>query len=95
VVALAIGPAAIVASKRIPRVTLIEAVGAIAVSGLLALLALLLARRGRLYRERTLGRAGGERLVRVGRALGLLGTCIAASACIALAFYAALRVFLS
>jgi hypothetical protein len=95
VVALAIGPAAVVASQRVPRVTLIEATGAIAVSGLLALLALLLARRARLYRERTLGRAGGAGLVRLGRALGLLGVCLGAAACIALAFYVALRVFLS
>src|SRR3954469_23770835 len=62
VVALAIGPAAVVASQRVPRVTLLEATGAIAASGLLSLLALLLARRGRLYRDRTLGRAGGPGL---------------------------------
>jgi phosphoglycerate dehydrogenase-like enzyme len=95
VIGLLVAPAAVVASKRVPRVTLIEAVAAIAASGLIALLALLLARRARLYREKTLGRAGGARTLRVGRTLGLIGICLAASACIALAFYAALRVFLS
>ena len=75
--------------------TLIEATGATAASGLLALLALLFVRRGRIHVQRTLGRAGGEGLIRTGRVLGLLGVCIGAAAGVALAFYTLLRVFLS
>jgi hypothetical protein len=95
VLTLAVGPAAIVASRRIPGATLIDATGAIAASGVLALLTLLLARHGRLYAGRSLGRASAPRLVRTGRALGLIGLCLSLAACIALAFFVVLRVFLA
>jgi len=85
----------VVASQRSNKVTLFQAAIAFAASGLLALLTLLLARRGRIYNERTLGRAGGAKLVRVGRFLGLLGLCLSIAACISLSFYALLRVFLT
>ena len=91
---LAVAPAAVYASNRSERVTLIQAVAATAASGVLALLALLLSRRGRLYAERTLGRAGGEGLARLGRVLGVIGLCIACAAGIALAFYVLLQVFI-
>ena len=39
----------------------------------------------------TLGRAGGGRAARVGRLLGILGICMAASAAIALAVYGVLH----
>jgi hypothetical protein len=54
---------------------------------------MLMARRGRIHVQRTLGRAGGERLIRIGKLLGLLGLCLAAAATVALAFYTLLRVF--
>jgi hypothetical protein len=94
-VTLAVGPAAWEVWRRRSEVTLIQVAGAIAASGLLALLTLLLARRGRLHIEHTLGRAGGETTVRIGRGLGLLGLCLSLTACVALAFYAVLRVFYS
>ena len=90
---LAVGPAAVYASNRANRITLLQAVAATAASGLLALLTLLLSRRGRLYAERTLGLAGGAGLARTGRVLGVLGLCIACAAGIALAFYVLLQVF--
>jgi hypothetical protein len=93
-VALAVTPAALAASRRVPRVTLVEATGAIAVSGLLALLALLLARRGRLTIERTFGRAGGAGAVRTGRLLGVLGVSLGTAAGIALLSYWVLARFL-
>jgi hypothetical protein len=96
VLTLTVGPVAIEVSKRSARVDLLEAVAGIAVaSALLALLTLLLARRGRIAGERSLGRAGGEGLVRTGRTLGILGLCIAVAAGIALAFYVLLQVFLA
>ncbi len=95
VLTLAVGPAAIVASQRVAGVTLLQATAAIAASGVLALLTLLLARRGRLYADHTLGRASADGLVRAGRALGLFGLCLSIAACIALAFFTVLRVFLA
>ena len=93
--ALAVGPVAIVASNR-TRLTLIEAVGITAASGLVALLGLApRAARPHLQRPHAWRRAGGARLVRTGRILGVLGLCIAVAAGIALAFYAVLQVFLA
>ena len=56
-----------------------------------ASLAIVLARRARARDRATLGRAGGGRAARVGRFLGILGLCIAASASIALGVYAVLH----
>jgi hypothetical protein len=93
-VALAVTPAALAASRRVPHVTLLEAVGAIAGAGVIALLALLFARRGRLTIERTFGRAGGAGAVRAGKVLGVLGACLGAAAAIALLSYFVLTRFL-
>jgi hypothetical protein len=41
----------------------------------------------------TLGRAGGEGAARVGRALGILGVVIGATAALALGFYGLLALF--
>jgi hypothetical protein len=94
-VALGVTPAALAASQKVPHVTLIEAVGAIAAAGLIALLALLLARRGRLTIERTFGRARGAGAVRAARVLGTLGVCMGAAAGIALLSYWVLVRFLA
>ena len=48
------------------------------------------ARRARARDELTLGRAGGRRTARIGRLLGILGICLAASGAVALVVYGTL-----
>ena len=95
ILTLAVTPVALEASRRSSKVNLLQATAAIAASGGLALLTLLLSRRGRLYPQQTLGRAGGEGLARTGRILGVIGLCIAFAAGIALVFYTLLQVFIA
>jgi len=87
--AVAAVPAAIVAT-RFSRYTAIDAWVAVPVAAVLALLALSLARRARFRTQATAGRVGGKRAARLGKALAVLGLCIAATAGIALGFYAIL-----
>ena len=54
------------------EVSWLQAALALPAAGILALLALLLARRARALHQRTLGRAGGHALAGVGRGLGAL-----------------------
>jgi hypothetical protein len=85
--AVAALPAAIALAEVSSRVKLTQAAAGAPVAALLGLAALLLARRAHRRSERTLGRAGGERVARAGRVLGVLGLCLAAAAAIAIAFY--------
>ncbi len=73
------------------RFDLLDAWVAIVPAALLGLWSLMLARGARLRVERTLGRARGLRLARLGRILGLLGIYLAATACVSLAVYAVLQ----
>jgi hypothetical protein len=83
---LAAVPAAVY-STHLKNVNLPQAVGGEAVAGtLLGLIAVVLARRGRLRAERTLGRVG-EGAARWGKWLGLLGLCLGLTAALALGFF--------
>ena len=68
-------------------VTLVNSSGSVAVGLLLGFSAILLARRARERVQITLGRAGGERVARIGQAVGSLGVLVAATAALALGFY--------
>ncbi len=72
-----------------------SAIGSIPAGVLLGLYAIVLARRGRETVERTLGRAGGKGAARAGRALGVLGVCMAITAALALGFFGLLTLFAS
>jgi hypothetical protein len=89
VLALAAGPAGLVAA-RVTALTLHEgiAVGG-AVAAALGIFTLLLARRGRLRAERSIA-ASGAGASRTGRLLGTLALCIGLAAGIALATNAVL-----
>lgn len=80
-------PAAIVATRYSGSYDLLHAGFAIPLAAALGIAAVVLARRARAYEQATLGRAGGVKRGRVGRLLGILGICMAASATIAVAVY--------
>jgi uncharacterized metal-binding protein len=69
--------------------------GAVVAGAVLAVLALGLARRARDQIQRTIGRSGGEGAARTGRALGLLGICLAVTGALALGFFGLLELFAS
>ena len=80
-------PAAIVATRYSGSYDLLHAGFAIPLAAGLGIAAVVLARKSRAYEQATLGRAGGGKWGRVGRLLGILGICMAASAAIAVAVY--------
>ncbi len=86
-------PAAVIAAEFYDVTTLLESAVAIAPAAVLSLLAVVLGRRGRLASERTLGRARGASLARIGRFLGYLGLYLAVTAGIAVITYYVLREF--
>ena len=87
-------PAGVLLARYSDRVTLVNsAVGSVPAAVLLGLYAIVLARRGRETVERTIGRAAGEGAARAGRALGILGLCVAATAALALGFFGLLTLF--
>lgn len=92
-VAVAVVPLAIAASRVIDQVTLVQACGSAALAGVFGISAIILARRGRETAQRTLGRSGGERAARAGRIFGLLAVWMAATTGLALAFYGLLTLF--
>jgi Kef-type K+ transport system membrane component KefB len=79
-------PAAI-ALAQVSSVRLLQASTAIPVAAVLAVAALWLARRAAQRVHRSFGRSGGAGAARLGRFLGVLGLCLAASATISVAFY--------
>ena len=84
-------PVAIVGTRYSGSYELLHAGFAIPIAAVFGIFALALARRARGLDRATLGRAGGGRSARIGRLLGILGLCMAASASIALAVYAVLH----
>src|SRR3954454_17820257 len=94
VLALAAIPAGVVVARS-TSVTLLQAAGSIAVTALLGLSALLLARRARERVQLTLGRSGGEATARIGRILGVLAIWCAGAAGLAVGFYGLLILFAS
>ncbi|MBA3330580.1 MAG: hypothetical protein H0T39_06845 [Actinobacteria bacterium] len=87
-VAAVVLPATVAVAEGTDLLELLQAGLAVPVAAFAGLVAVLLARGARSRVKRTLGRVGGERTARAGRALGLLGLALAASGAIALAYYA-------
>ena len=84
-------PAGVAASRVLEEVRLVEGIEiAVGVGFVLALLAIVLARRARLNLERRVFPTGG-RTVRTGRFLAWTAMYIVVTAALALAFYGALR----
>jgi hypothetical protein len=80
-------PVAIVATRYSQSYELLHSAFAIPVALVLGVFAVVLARRARALDRATLGKAGGAGAARIGRLLGILGLCLAASATIAVAVY--------
>jgi hypothetical protein len=93
ILAVAVVPIAIEASRAFDQVTLVQACASAALAGLFGISAIVLARRGRETAQRTLGRSGGERAARAGRIFGMLAIWMAATTGLALAFYGLLTLF--
>ena len=93
-VAVAAVPVGVVVARYSDRVTLVNSgIGSIPAAILLGLYAIVLARRGRETVLRTLGRASGQGAARAGRALVVLGVCVAITAALALGFFGLLTLF--
>jgi len=80
-------PVAILATRYSETYELIHAAFAIPFAIAFGIMAVVLARRARELERATLGKAGGARAAQIGRLLGILGLCLAASATIAVAVY--------
>lgn len=93
VLAVAIVPLAIAASRYFDELSLVQSCASAAAAALLGLFAIALARRGEETVGRTLGRSGGEGTARAGRWLGVIALWIAATTGLALAFYFLLTLF--
>jgi hypothetical protein len=86
-------PIAIFTTRYSASYELLQSGFAIPLALALGIAALVLARKARSYDEATLGKAGGRKRDRVGRVLGVIGICMAASATIALLVYEVLIAF--
>lgn len=92
--ALAVWPAAIAVDRYSDRVGLVQAlIGAVPVSLFLALVSILLARRARRRIQVTIGRVGGIRTARVGRAVALTAVCATITGGLAVGFFGLLQLF--
>ena len=91
--AVAALPAALALAEMSEPVELLHAAAAIPVAAVLGGAALVLGTRARREVQLTLGRVGGDRLARFGRALGALGLYLAVTAALAIAFFALLTLF--
>jgi hypothetical protein len=87
VVAVLAVPVAVVVSRRLAGVTLVQAGWAVPVAAAAGITALLFARGATGRIRATLERAGGAGRARAGRLLGVAGICIALSGGIAVGFY--------
>jgi hypothetical protein len=94
VLALAVLLGAAAAARLSNQVGLVEAVPAVPVGLLLAVLALSLGRRAQFEHQRTLGRSGGAGLATAARGLGMLALIVAVTAALALAVFAVLTLAL-
>ena len=86
-IAAAIIPAAIEATRKVPGAALLDAVWAIPVAAAAATASLLFARGARGAITASLGRVGGSFWIRLGRILAVAGVCITLSASIAVGLY--------
>jgi hypothetical protein len=86
-------PAAVAGAEVRGLYDLPFAAAAIPVAFLAGVGAVVLARRGRIRRERTLGRVGGRATGAIGKTLGVLAILTAVAAAIAVATYVALERF--
>ncbi|HKU55921.1 MAG TPA: hypothetical protein VJP41_02765 [Gaiellaceae bacterium] len=87
IIAAAVIPAAIELTRKVPGAVLLDAVWAIPVAAVAAVLSLLFARGAHGTIARTLERAGGSGWIRLGRILAVAGICFALSASIAVGLY--------
>jgi hypothetical protein len=85
-------PIAIVGTRYSADYDLLQSGFAIPVAAGLGIAAVVLARRARRLAQTTIGPKPGAKKARIGRLLGIIGICCAASAAIALAVYGALIV---
>ena len=88
--AVAVLPAAVAATRFSERYELLHAAAAIPVAALLGALAIVLARRARSRLAPTLGHPRGTRTARLGRLLGVLGVLLALTAAGSVGVYALL-----
>jgi hypothetical protein len=86
-VAVGAVPAAIVLSRHLPGLVLLDAAWAIPIAFAFGIAALLFARGAKGTILRTLERAGGGVRIRTGRILAVAGICVALSGSIAIGFY--------
>jgi hypothetical protein len=93
--ALAVLVGAAAAARLMSEVGLIEAVPAVPLALVLALVSVLLARRVRFDQQRALARVPGARLAAVARGLGTLALIVALTAALALAVFAVLSLALN
>jgi hypothetical protein len=87
VLSAAVIPAAIEATRKVPGAALLDAVWAIPVAAVAAVLALLFARGAKGAIARSLERTGGTLWIRLGRIFAVAGICITLSASIAVGLY--------
>jgi hypothetical protein len=80
-------PVAVLATRYSDSYDLLHASAAIPVALLLGVTAIVLARGALRHDAVRLGRAGGRRTARIGRALGVLGLALASTCLVALAVY--------
>ena len=80
-------PVGIELTRKIPGAALLDAVWAIPVAAVAAILSLLFARGARGVIARTLERIGGAVWIRLGRILAVAGICFTLSASIAVGLY--------
>jgi len=80
-------PVAVVATRYSASYDLLHAAFAIPVAAALGIAAIALARRARALDKATVSGTGSGKAGRVGRLLGILGLCMAASATISVAVY--------
>jgi hypothetical protein len=92
--ALAVLAAGGVAARLSNQIGLTEAVPAVPIGLLFAVVSLALARRARFEHQRTLGRVGGAGLATAARVLGLVALIVALTAALALAVFAVLTLVL-
>jgi hypothetical protein len=86
-VAAGVIPVAIELTRKIPGAALLDAVWAIPVAAVAAIVSLLFARGARGAITRTLERVGGALWIRLARIFAVAGICFTLSASIAVGFY--------
>lgn len=88
--ALGVFGGAAVAARHYDEIRLVDAVVAVPVALVLALVSVLLGRRARQQHQRTLGRSGSRGFIALARVLGTVALLLAVTAALALAVFAVL-----